>query len=65
MFAIMEYGESWKERRRVFTNYFNPGNSPVYEGNHAKYAREMLPVLRDNPENFLQITRQCVFLKIG
>ena len=55
--AIMPYGEAWRERRQMFTQYFHPGNIE-YEATQMEFVRKMLPQLLKDPENFLSITRQ-------
>ena len=56
--AMMPYGEAWRERRRIFTQYFHPGNSDLYKATQMEFVRKMLPQLLKDPENFLCITRQ-------
>ena len=52
------YGEAWRERRRMFTKYFHPGNTDLYEPTQMEFVRKMLPRLLKDPESFLAITRQ-------
>ena len=58
--AIMPYGEAWRERRRMFTHYFHPGNTEVYKATQVEFLYKMLPRLLKDPDNFLSITRQYV-----
>jgi len=58
--SVMPYGEVWRERRRVFMQYFHPGNTDLHKATQVEFLRKMLPRLLENPENFLSITRQYV-----
>ena len=60
LLALMPYGEAWKEGRRMFTQYFHPGNTEVYKATQMEFLYKMLPRLLNDPENFLSITRQYV-----
>ena len=65
VFSRMPYGEAWRERRRMFMQYFHPGKTALYAGTQTEFIRKMLPQLLKDPENFLSITRQYVFLLPG
>ena len=56
--GYLPYGEAWRERRRMFTKYFHPGNTDLYEPTQREFVRKMLPQLLKDPENFLSITRK-------
>ena len=56
--GFMPYGEAWKERRRMFTQYVHPGNTDPYEATQMEFVRKMLPQLLNDPNSFLSITRQ-------
>jgi hypothetical protein len=56
----MPYGEVWRESRRMFTQYFHPGNTEVYKATHVEFLYKMLPRLLKDPENFSSIIRQYV-----
>ncbi|KAF9558599.1 cytochrome P450 [Agrocybe pediades] len=60
LFAGMEYGEPWRERRRLFTKYFSPTAAAKYGPIKMKFVREMLPCLLDTPEDFLEIVRHAL-----
>ena len=56
--SAQPYGETWRERRRMFTQYFHPGNTEVYKATQVEFLYKMLLQLLKDPENFLSITRQ-------
>jgi hypothetical protein len=58
--SLLPYGEAWRESRRMFTQYFHPGNTEVYKAPQVEFLYKMLPRLLKDPENFLSITRQYV-----
>ena len=55
---LMPYGEAWRERRQMFTQYFHPGNADLYKASQVEFIRKMLPRLLKDPEGFLSITQQ-------
>ena len=60
--SLLPYGEAWRESRRMFTQYFHPGNIEVYidKATQVEFLYKMLPRLLKDPENFLSITQQYV-----
>jgi len=59
-FASMVYGDSWRERRRLFTKYFHP-NNPSNTPQQLEFIHKMLVQLLDDPDDFLDITRRYTF----
>jgi len=58
--SLLPYGEAWRERRRMFAQYFHPTNTEVYKATQVEFLYKMLPRLLKDPDNFLSITRQYV-----
>ncbi|KAI0772313.1 cytochrome P450 [Trametes elegans] len=52
-FVFMGYGESWRERRRVFHQYFHPNAVTNYRPRELKVARELLRRLLETPDDFM------------
>jgi hypothetical protein len=59
LFAIMPYGEEWRERRRIFAQHFPPSNHSIHEPKEMQYIRtRLLPQLVKSPEHFMDHIRQ-------
>ncbi|KAF4619933.1 hypothetical protein D9613_004660 [Agrocybe pediades] len=56
-FALLPYGTAWRDRRRMFAQYFHPSNTEAYQENHTTYVRSILPGLHDRPEDFANVIR--------
>ncbi|EKM55883.1 uncharacterized protein PHACADRAFT_144778 [Phanerochaete carnosa HHB-10118-sp] len=56
-FAIMPYGEGWRERRRLFHQYFRSQAIDLYHNQMMKGARDLVQLLLDSPDNFLRHIR--------
>ncbi|KAI0325277.1 cytochrome P450 [Cubamyces sp. BRFM 1775] len=52
-FVFMGYGDSWRERRRVFHQYFHPNAATNYRPREIKVARELLRRLLETPDDFM------------
>ncbi|CDO75710.1 hypothetical protein BN946_scf184493.g8 [Trametes cinnabarina] len=52
-FVFMGYGDSWRERRRVFHQYFHPNATTSYRPREIKVARELLRRLLETPDDFM------------
>ncbi|KAI0651028.1 cytochrome P450 [Trametes meyenii] len=52
-FVFMGYGDSWRERRRVFHQYFHPNAATHYRPREIKVARELLRRLLETPDDFM------------
>lgn len=61
-FVFMGYGDDWRERRRVFHQFFHPNAAVAYRPRELKVARELLRRLLESPDDFMTHLRQCVFL---
>lgn len=57
-FVFMGYGDGWRERRRIFHQYFHPNAALQYRPIELKGARELLRRLLTNPDNFMRHLRQ-------
>ncbi|KAF9552395.1 cytochrome P450, partial [Agrocybe pediades] len=60
MLLGIEYGQTWKEQRRIFTRYFHSKSPSVYQPKHIAFLRGMLPGLLNTPEDFFEITKHAV-----
>ncbi|KAF9559433.1 cytochrome P450 [Agrocybe pediades] len=60
LFGLMEYGEPWRERRKLFTQYFHPSEPTSFKPHAMQFSRGMLPKLLESPEDFLNIARHAV-----
>ena len=61
LMSAMPYGESWRERRRLFQSYFHPGKPTTHQPRQLEYIRGMLlPQLLADPENYADSLKQCV-----
>ncbi|KAI0758757.1 cytochrome P450 [Fomes fomentarius] len=52
-FVFMGYGESWRERRRVFHQYFHPNATLNYRPRELKVARELMRRLLESPDEYM------------
>jgi len=57
-FSTMAYGDSWRERRRLFTKYFHPNNPSANIPQQLEFVHKMLVQLLDGPKDFMSITRR-------
>ena len=60
-FGVMEYGQKWKERRRLFHQHFNPNAIQEYKVVQQRRVREFLKDLFQEPEQYGKLTRQYVY----
>jgi cytochrome P450 len=59
LMSAMVYGNPWKERRRLFQQYFHPGNAALYQPGQMESVRKVMHRILDAPEEFSTITRKC------
>ena len=59
----MEYGDYWRQHRRLFHQHFRPVAVPQYHSRQAKGVRRLLRSLLDTPEDFLKHIRLYVTCK--
>ncbi|TBU24926.1 cytochrome P450, partial [Dichomitus squalens] len=52
-FLFMDYGDDWRERRRVFHQFFHSNASVGYRPRELKVARELLSRLLESPDDFM------------
>ncbi|PIL25684.1 cytochrome P450 [Ganoderma sinense ZZ0214-1] len=52
-FVFMGYGDDWRERRRVFHQFFHPNAAVAYRPRELKVARELLQRLLESPDDFM------------
>ncbi|EKM55870.1 uncharacterized protein PHACADRAFT_144742 [Phanerochaete carnosa HHB-10118-sp] len=55
--AGMEYGDAWRQRRRLFHQHFRPLAVPQYHSSQAKAVLNLLQSLLNSPEGFLEHIR--------
>ncbi|KAF8198529.1 cytochrome P450 [Pholiota molesta] len=60
LMSAMVYGNPWKERRRLFQQYFHPGNAALYQPGQMESVRKVMHRILDAPEKFLTITRNGI-----
>lgn len=58
--TFMGYDDGWKERRRLFHQYFQQGESQKYHPRSHSEARKLLHSLLINPDNFFEHLRTYV-----
>lgn len=56
--SSMPYGEPWKERRRLFQKHFHAAKVDAHRPREIEFVRQLLPQLLENPERFLDLSRQ-------
>ncbi|KAF9552413.1 cytochrome P450 [Agrocybe pediades] len=59
-FSLLPYGRAWRDRRRLFIQYFHPSHVKNYHTSETKFAQSMLPRLLDNPEDFWSTLQYAV-----
>lgn len=57
LFALQGYSPRWRERRRIFHQFFAPAALPRYYQTHIRESRKLLVNLLDRPHAFLADTR--------
>ncbi|KAF8994066.1 cytochrome P450 [Cyathus striatus] len=57
LFGFMAYGESWKERRRLFQRHFHPLDNMSHHPREREYTNKMLRALLESPEHFMEHLR--------
>ncbi|EDR06873.1 uncharacterized protein LACBIDRAFT_236174 [Laccaria bicolor S238N-H82] len=61
LMSAMPYGESWRERRRLFQSYFHPGKPTTHQPRQLEYIRGMLlPQLLADPENYADSLKHTI-----
>ncbi|TFK37823.1 cytochrome P450 [Crucibulum laeve] len=61
LMSNLPYGETWRERRRLFTKHFHPtAGTTVHQTRSMEFIRRILPNLMDTPEKFLDLTRHMI-----
>ncbi|XP_006463801.1 hypothetical protein AGABI2DRAFT_208721 [Agaricus bisporus var. bisporus H97] len=54
IFAVMPYGDEWKDHRRTFVQYFPQSNPAIHQPKEVQLVRtQLLPHLLDSPEKFM------------
>ncbi|KAF8910211.1 cytochrome P450 [Gymnopilus junonius] len=60
VFSAMPYGERWKQRRRLFQQYFSNRNVASYRIKELKFVRKALCRLLDHPNDLFGIIRHSI-----
>lgn len=55
--AFWEYGEGWKQARKMFHQHFRPSAAPQYHQKQTKAARRFVKLLLESPASFAQHAR--------
>lgn len=61
-FAMIRYGEMWRQKRRVMHKYVNHKVSPSYQGMQLHESHAFVAKLLDDPQDFLAQVNQYVCL---
>jgi len=56
--AMIPYGESWRKRRKVFTQYLSPNTVQTSDPVIVDFIRNMLPQLLESPDELFDIIHQ-------
>ncbi|KAI0642608.1 O-methylsterigmatocystin oxidoreductase [Trametes meyenii] len=56
-FSVQRYAPAWRQRRRIFHNFFNHNVIPNYRAVHLRESRRFLQRLLDTPEDFVALAR--------
>ncbi|TFK21463.1 cytochrome P450 [Coprinopsis marcescibilis] len=56
----MPYGQSWRERRKLFQQHLHPSNRGIYEPYEQEQVNRLLARLLDDPQGFLTHARHVV-----
>ncbi|KAI0676518.1 O-methylsterigmatocystin oxidoreductase [Trametes maxima] len=56
-FSVQRYAPAWRQRRRIFHNFFNRNVIHNYRAVHLRESRRFLQRLLDNPEDFVALAR--------
>ncbi|KAH6908270.1 cytochrome P450 98A3 [Coprinopsis sp. MPI-PUGE-AT-0042] len=59
-FGLADYGPYWKENRRMFHQYYNPGQLGNYHPVYEQQAKEFLQRLATNPSDFMATAKHFV-----
>lgn len=60
LFALMEYGESWKQHRKLFQRVFHPNTVALFQPQVLKHTRGLLRRLLESPGEFMKHINQYV-----
>ncbi|GJE84148.1 cytochrome P450 [Phanerochaete sordida] len=56
-FALMPYGDSWREHRRMFHQHFHPGVVDKHHAHIEKQAKDLLRRIHANPDGLMKYLR--------
>jgi cytochrome P450 len=63
LFALMPYGEEWKNHRRLFEQYFAPKDIKREEKRILDFVRKgLLPNIYQAPEDYLAHIKRSAFM---
>ncbi|KAF9446023.1 cytochrome P450 [Macrolepiota fuliginosa MF-IS2] len=61
IFAVMPYGEEWRECRRTFVQHFPPSNRHIHQPKELQLIRtRLLPQLLQSPDKFMGHIRHVI-----
>lgn len=58
----MDYGDEWREHRRMFHQHFNAQAITKYGPEFPRAVQETLLRLLEHPDDFMEHLRQCVLV---
>lgn len=59
LFATMEYGESWKQHRKLFQREFHPNAvTALFQPQVLKHTSGLLTRLLESPDDFMEHINQ-------
>ena len=63
-FAINEYGDKWRKRRRAFHGQMHQGIAPIYQGVQMREARVFQQQLLDGSNDIFGLSRRFGFASL-
>ncbi|KAJ2919895.1 hypothetical protein MD484_g610, partial [Candolleomyces efflorescens] len=60
LFAMLPYGEEWRERRRMFVQHFRPADTSIIRPRQHEFVGRLLVELSRKPDQFFEVLRWSV-----
>lgn len=64
-FGLRQYGDHWRQSRRIFHSGVHQGVIPKYQSVQIRSARALLKQLRENSDDLHALVRKCVLSSYG
>lgn len=58
LFAMLPYGDKWRERRRVFAKHFRPADTSIIRPQQHEFVGRLLVELNRTPDQFFEALRR-------